>query len=269
MPYAENDGRGKDRPVLVIGRQDAERVYAVRLTSKAHDGDRDFLAIGSGAWDAQGRPSWVDIEQVYSVHSDGMRREASALDLDRFVARRGRAAQALRLGRRGTDGVSRRGGRYQTRTDDLFRVKEARYQLRQSPVALRGRVSILPDAGCPARTGRARHARAALVWNTAHHRLKSLKRPERSGNADVAQLVAHNLAKVGVASSSLVIRSSAGVFFSGEPRHVGSNHTGGVAERLGTGLQSRLHGFESRRHLHSSQLKSPDGRDWRSGSALP
>ncbi len=28
------------------------------------------------------------------------------------------------------------GGRYQTRTDDLFRVKEARYQLRQSPAAL-------------------------------------------------------------------------------------------------------------------------------------
>ena len=26
------------------------------------------------------------------------------------------------------------GGRYRTRTDDLFRVKEARYQLRQSPV---------------------------------------------------------------------------------------------------------------------------------------
>ena len=25
------------------------------------------------------------------------------------------------------------GGRYRTRTDDLFRVKEARYQLRQSP----------------------------------------------------------------------------------------------------------------------------------------
>ncbi len=91
VPYTENDGRGKDRPVLVIGRQDEERVYAVRLTSKAHDGDRDFLAIGSGPWDKQGRPSWVDIEQLYSVHADGMRREASALDLERFV----RVADAL------------------------------------------------------------------------------------------------------------------------------------------------------------------------------
>ena len=93
VPYAENDGRGKDRPVLVIGRQSAERVYVVRLTSKSHDGDRDFLLIGSGPWDSQGRPSWVDIEQLYSVHRDGMRREASELDLARFSV----VARALQL----------------------------------------------------------------------------------------------------------------------------------------------------------------------------
>ena len=80
VPYEENDGRGKDRPVLVIGRQSADRVYAVRMTSKAHDGDRDFLTIGSGDWDSQGRESWVDIEQLYSVHEDGLRREAAVLD---------------------------------------------------------------------------------------------------------------------------------------------------------------------------------------------
>lgn len=91
VPYTENDGRGKDRPVLVIARQSDDRVYAVRLTSKSHDGDRDFLAIGSGPWDSQGRPSWVDVEQLYSVHAEGMRREASALDLERFV----RVADAL------------------------------------------------------------------------------------------------------------------------------------------------------------------------------
>lgn len=91
VPYNENDGRGKDRPVLVIARQSDDRVYAVRLTSKAHDGDRDFLVLGTGEWDAQGRPSWIDIEQIYSVHRDGMRREASALDPDRFV----RVADAL------------------------------------------------------------------------------------------------------------------------------------------------------------------------------
>ena len=80
VPYEENDGRGKDRPLLVIGRASRDRVYAVRMTSKPHDGDRDFLSIGSGAWDSQGRESWVDIEQLYSVHETGLRREAAVLD---------------------------------------------------------------------------------------------------------------------------------------------------------------------------------------------
>lgn len=91
VPYAERDGRGKDRPVLVIGRQNADRVFAVKLTSRSHDGDRDFLPIGPGAWDPKGRPSWIDVDQLYSVHIDGMRREASVLDVARFV----RVADAL------------------------------------------------------------------------------------------------------------------------------------------------------------------------------
>lgn len=91
VPYEENDGRGKDRPVLVIGRHTAERVYAVRMTSKPHDRDRDYLPIGSGAWDVRGRESWVDIEQLYSVHHDGMRREAAVLDAQRYA----RVARAL------------------------------------------------------------------------------------------------------------------------------------------------------------------------------
>ncbi len=91
VPYAENDGRGKDRPVLVIARYSANRVYAVRMTSKDHDGDRDFLSIGTGAWDSQGRESWVDVEQLYSVHDEGMRREAAVLDRKRFA----RVAESL------------------------------------------------------------------------------------------------------------------------------------------------------------------------------
>lgn len=91
VPYAENDGRGKDRPVLVIGRHTAERVYAVKLTSKEKEDGREFLPLDSGPWDAKGRPSWVDLDQLYSVHVDGMRREAAALDLDRFT----RVAQQL------------------------------------------------------------------------------------------------------------------------------------------------------------------------------
>ncbi|OZD48523.1 PemK domain-containing protein [Rhodococcus sp. 06-1477-1B] len=86
VPYEERDGRGKDRPVLVIGRADATRSYAVRLTSKPHDGDRQYLSLGTGEWDPQRRPSWVDVEQLYLVHDAGMRREAAALDRARFDA---------------------------------------------------------------------------------------------------------------------------------------------------------------------------------------
>lgn len=91
VPYEENDGRGKDRPLLVIGRQSQDRVFAVRMTSRAHDGDRDYVSIGTGEWDSQRRESWVDIEQLYSVHERGLRREAATLDRRVFD----RVAQAL------------------------------------------------------------------------------------------------------------------------------------------------------------------------------
>jgi hypothetical protein len=73
--------------------------------------------------------------------------------------------------------------------------------------------------------------------------------------ADVAQLVERNLAKVEVASSSLVVRSE----------RVSSPSSGGLAERRGNGLQIRVHGFKSRTHLD----RHPTMGDWRSGSALP
>ena len=61
-------------------------------------------------------------------------------------------------------------------------------------------------------------------------------------------MVAHHLAKVRVASSNLVIRSVGLLGFT----------NGGVAERRGSGLQSRLHGFESRRHLGGISLRQVD-----------
>jgi hypothetical protein len=91
VPFVERDGRGKDRPVLVIARHDAETVYAVKLTSRSHEGEREYVAIGAGAWDPQRRPSWVDADQLYLVHERGMRREAAALDVAAFA----RVADAL------------------------------------------------------------------------------------------------------------------------------------------------------------------------------
>src|SRR4051812_26808885 len=66
--------------------------------------------------------------------------------------------------------------------------------------------------------------------------------PGSEVQADVAQLVERNLAKVEVASSSLVVRSE----------RVSSPSSGGLAERRGNGLQIRVHGFKSRTHLDSN-----------------
>jgi hypothetical protein len=84
VPYEENDGRGKDRPVLVVARERGGTVLAMQLTSKPHDDPYD-VGIGSGAWDSAGRPSWVRLERVFRVHPAGMRREAFALDASRFA----------------------------------------------------------------------------------------------------------------------------------------------------------------------------------------
>ncbi|MCS5736135.1 type II toxin-antitoxin system PemK/MazF family toxin [Herbiconiux daphne] len=84
VPYQENDGRGKDRPVLVVAREGGGTVLAMQLTSKPHDDVYD-VAIGSGAWDSAGRPSWVRLERVFRLHQAGMRREAFALDAARFA----------------------------------------------------------------------------------------------------------------------------------------------------------------------------------------
>ena len=65
---------------------------------------------------------------------------------------------------------------------------------------------------------------------------------EAGQSADVAQLVERNLAKVEVAGSNPVIRSRVS-----RPEH------GGVAERRGSGLQSRVHGFKSRLHLEKTR----------------
>ena len=83
VPYEERDGRGKDRPVLVVAREERGTLLAVQLTSKRHDGG-EWVALGSGPWDRQGRDSWVVLDRVMRLYERGMRREACALDRGRF-----------------------------------------------------------------------------------------------------------------------------------------------------------------------------------------
>lgn len=84
VPYEEHDGRGKDRPVLIVAREHTGTLLAVQLTSKRHDGTQDFVDVGSGPWDSEGRESWVNLERVVRVHEKGMRREACAMQRHYF-----------------------------------------------------------------------------------------------------------------------------------------------------------------------------------------
>lgn len=83
VPYVENDGRGKDRPVLILGRIDASTVFGCYVSSKVH---RDFISIGRGSWDSQGRESFVSPERILRVTHSGMRREGAVIPRDRFDA---------------------------------------------------------------------------------------------------------------------------------------------------------------------------------------
>jgi len=100
VPFEENDGRGKDRPVLVVAVESAGTYLAVQLTSKYHDGEGDFVSVGAGRWDGEHRPSWVNLDRVIRVREGGMRREAAALPRDPFERVTGRLHQ--RYGWRGT-----------------------------------------------------------------------------------------------------------------------------------------------------------------------
>ncbi len=92
VPFEEDPAQGKDRPVLVVGRQDG-RLVGLMLSSQDHDRDaadearwgRYWIDVGTGGWDRQGRPSEVRLDRVLSLPADGVRREGAALPAPRFA----------------------------------------------------------------------------------------------------------------------------------------------------------------------------------------
>ena len=96
VPFEENDGRGKDRPVLLVGRRQVQWL-GLMLTSKDHDRDaaeearagRQWMDVGTGGWDRERRPSEVRLDRVIVLDEAAIRREGAALDramFDRVVA---------------------------------------------------------------------------------------------------------------------------------------------------------------------------------------
>ncbi|MEO3761157.1 type II toxin-antitoxin system PemK/MazF family toxin [Mycobacterium sp. B14F4] len=82
--YEDDPTRGKDRPVLVVGR-DRSTLLGLMLSSQDHHrDDPDWVAIGSGGWDYESRQSWVRLDRVLDVPEEGIRREGAILERDKF-----------------------------------------------------------------------------------------------------------------------------------------------------------------------------------------
>ena len=83
VPYEDDPGRSKDRPLVVMGRA-GDDLLGLMLSSRDHAGDDDWLLLGSGAWDRDGRPSSVRLDRVLRMSPAAVRREGATLDRARF-----------------------------------------------------------------------------------------------------------------------------------------------------------------------------------------
>ncbi len=93
VPYEDDPSQGKDRPVLLVGR-DGDALLGLQLTSKDHDRDaedeashgRYWMDVGSGDWDRERRDSEVRLDRLLRMAASEVRREGAALDRHTFDA---------------------------------------------------------------------------------------------------------------------------------------------------------------------------------------
>ncbi len=82
--YEDDPTKGKDRPVLVVGR-DRQTLLGLMVSSQPHhSNDLAWVGIGAGDWDYEGRPSYVRLDRVLEVPEESIRREGAILDRTTF-----------------------------------------------------------------------------------------------------------------------------------------------------------------------------------------
>jgi hypothetical protein len=96
VPYEEDASQGKDRPVLVVARggSDGDLLGLMLSSQDRRRDDTDWVSVGSGPWDREGRESFVRLDRVLEIPEHGIRREGAVMPADRF----GRVADELRRG---------------------------------------------------------------------------------------------------------------------------------------------------------------------------
>ncbi|MBB5918576.1 hypothetical protein BJY24_007488 [Nocardia transvalensis] len=84
VPYEEDPSNGKDRPVLVVGRERKVLLGLMLSSNPERSRDHNWIEIGSGPWDYEDRPSWVRLDRVLDVPEAGIRREGAILPRKTF-----------------------------------------------------------------------------------------------------------------------------------------------------------------------------------------
>ena len=87
VPYEDDYSQGKDRPVLLIGRA-GSRLLALMMTTRdrnnGRNSDPDYVDVGTGPWDNQGRPSEVKLDRVLQLDPAAVRRQGSVMPAAAF-----------------------------------------------------------------------------------------------------------------------------------------------------------------------------------------
>jgi hypothetical protein len=104
VAFEDDPAQGKDRPVVIIGRSSAQLV-GIALTTKDHGPAGDRIAVGTGDWDRERRPSFAKIDRILVMDVDAVRREGAAFDRARFDV----LVEAVRRRHPGTLGVDAAG----------------------------------------------------------------------------------------------------------------------------------------------------------------
>lgn len=74
----------RERAVVVVGRHKQTLLGALISTRERHADSPTWLFIGSGAWDPEGRPSWVRLDKIIEVPEVGIRRSGAVMPRRRF-----------------------------------------------------------------------------------------------------------------------------------------------------------------------------------------
>ena len=84
VEFEDDPDRGKDRPVVVVGR-DGPVLLGLMLSSQEHRrGDANWMSIGTGGWDSAHRESFARLDRVLTVPENAIRREGAIVDRGQF-----------------------------------------------------------------------------------------------------------------------------------------------------------------------------------------